>query len=311
MSFADLSSAGLSSPQYYATPGPLTDLSAHAESLRDLPQDVASIVCAVQGNLIHIFWAQRYGVPLSDARKGEVQIRRPSTMLNVIFERDPRPFSEAREPAARLVGNCRDFTTLTVALLRARGIPARARCGFATYFVPDHYEDHWIVEVWNAAKQCWVMVDAQLDAFQCEALGVTFDPLDMPQGQFIPAGRAWDMVHFEEADPDKFGIFDMKGVWFIRGNLLRDMAALNKIETLPWDSWGLAGDEAVAAAHRDLLDEAARLTQGDDSLFDEMRTLYESYEGLRVPRLIYSYVAGPEPQEQDILADEVFAAPSL
>ena len=35
--------------------------------------------------------------------------------------------------------------------LRLRGIPARARCGFATYFMVRKGVDHWIVEHWRNA----------------------------------------------------------------------------------------------------------------------------------------------------------------
>jgi hypothetical protein len=30
----------------------------------------------------------------------------------------------------------------------------------------------------------------------------------------------------------------MHGLWFSAGNLVRDIAALNNRETLPWDFWG-------------------------------------------------------------------------
>lgn len=48
-------------------------------------------------------------------------------------------------------------------------------------------------------------------------------------------------VKYHIADPNDFGIFDMRGLWFVWGNLVRDIAALNRMELLlPWDSWGLA-----------------------------------------------------------------------
>lgn len=51
-------------------------------------------------------------------------------------------------------------TLLTVALLRAGGIPARARCGFTAYFVPGWYDDHWVAEYWDTSERRWIMVDA-------------------------------------------------------------------------------------------------------------------------------------------------------
>ena len=72
-----------------------------------------------------------------------------------------------------------------------------------------------------------------------EALELDFDPLDVPHNRFITGGHAWQMFPQDGANPDDFGIMDMHGPWFIRGDLLRDFAALNKVELLPWDSWGI------------------------------------------------------------------------
>ena len=35
----------------------------------------------------------------------------------------------------------------------------------------------------------------------------------------------------------KYGIFDLRGLWFVAGNVMRDFAALNNMEMLPWDVW--------------------------------------------------------------------------
>ena len=73
------------------------------------------------------------------------------------------------------------------------------------------------------------MIDPQLDDFQCQELDVGFDPLDVPRDQFIVGGKVWFCCRNGEADPDNFGIFDMRGLWFVRGNLIRDIAALNEL----------------------------------------------------------------------------------
>ena len=100
----------------------------------------------VQGLLIHIFWAERYGVKLSEERQREVQIRSVARKLARIKELADWPLIVPRPPEKKLVGNCRDFSVMLCAILRHQGVPARARCGFGTYFIPDHYEDHWICE---------------------------------------------------------------------------------------------------------------------------------------------------------------------
>ncbi|MBI5304187.1 MAG: transglutaminase domain-containing protein [Chloroflexi bacterium] len=278
--------------EYYAQPGKMTDPRAHAPLLADLPRDLAALVRVVQGLLIHIFWAERYGLKLAEERKQEVQIRAVAQGLARIRELDSRPLSDPRALEQKLVGNCRHFSVMLVTLLKHQGVPARARCGFATYFLPNHYEDHWVAEYWNAAQSRWVLVDAQLDAFQREQLHVTFDPLDVPRDQFIVGGKTWQMCRIGHADPEAFGIFNMHGLWFVRGDLVRDVASLNKMELLPWDSWGAINrrDEDLSADDLAFLDHVAELTCGDVPQFDAVRALYKNDDRLRVPPVITTYL---------------------
>ena len=267
---------------YYAFPGRMTDAREYIPLLDGLPTEISELVRVVQGLVIHIFWAERYGVTLSEERKQELNIRSVSQKLKHIQALDKAPLSADRPLEKKLVGNCRDFSTLLCAMLRHQGVPARARCGFGTYFLPDHYEDHWVCEYWKADEQRWVMVDAQLDAFQREALDIQFDPLDMPPGQFVTGGEAWLMCRAGKADPDKFGIFEWHGIWFVRGDLIRDFLALNKVEILPWDGgWGFLTDGQSMEA--ELMDHIAGLTLAGDEAFAEIRATYEDDPRFHMP----------------------------
>jgi hypothetical protein len=252
----------------------MTDPLDQAGLFAGLPGTVPELVTVVQGLLLHIYWAERYGLVLSDERQQEAQIRDVAAKLVHIRQLNDRPLAEPRPPEKKLVGNCRDFSVLLCALLRHHGIPARARCGFGTYFLPGRYEDHWVVEYWDPNTTRWVMVDAQLDRFQREALGIQFDPLNMPPGHFVSGGQAWQMCRAGEADPDLFGIFELHGLWFVRGNLLRDFLALNRVEILPWDGgWGFFAEEDP---DRDLMDQVAALTLDEDRAFVDLRATYEA-----------------------------------
>jgi hypothetical protein len=211
-----------------------------------------------------------------------VEIRPAAAKLDRILSIDRRPLAEPRSVEQRLVSNCRDFTVLLVSLLKRLGLPARARCGFGVYFLPNHYEDHWIAEVWNGSEARWMQVDAQLDALQREALGISFDPLDMPPGQFVAGGSAWQMCRRGEADPDHFGIFDMRGIDFVKNDLLLDVRALNNVELLPWDICGLAciPYAELTPGQMDLLDQAAQLSTGGAACYEELRALYDAQPGL-------------------------------
>ena len=92
-----------------------------------------------------------------------------------LLEDLPADVSSLIEYEKRLCGTCRDFTSLTVAMLRHKGVPARARCSFGAYFNPGSLEDHWFVEYWNTDEQHWQLVDAQIDELQRDALRLNFD----------------------------------------------------------------------------------------------------------------------------------------
>jgi len=130
---------------------------------------------------------------------------------------------------------------MLAALLIRAGIPARARCGFASYFWPpeEHrWEDHWITEYWSASRRCWCQADAQLDALQQQQLRLDFDPRSLPAGKFLSASQVWTKCRADEMDPESFRWDPFSGLTLIRWNLIRDVACLNKVEALGWDHWG-------------------------------------------------------------------------
>jgi hypothetical protein len=280
--------------RYYAQPGPMTNPCECAALFEELPKDIAALRQVVQGLMVHIFWAERYGLALQDERKQELHIRPAGQKVACILEMDGRPLSEARPLEKRLVGNCRDFSVLACSMLRYQGVPARARCGFATYFLPNHYEDHWVVEYWKADEGRWVMADFQLDDLQKKVLGIEFDTLDMPPGYFWTGGKAWLECRAGHEDPDKFGIFEWKGLHFIRGDLLRDYWSLNKIEILPWDFVAFLTREEASLTPEDdeFLDEVAKLCVAGDPAFSTIRRMYEDDPRLHIPEAWLREVGG-------------------
>jgi Transglutaminase-like superfamily len=282
---------------FYTQPATMTSAGRYAPLLAELPGDIPSLAAVAQGLLIHEFIAQAYGVTLSDSERATVHIRPVERLLEQIVIRDGRPLATAREPEGRVAVNCRHFTVLMVAMLRAHGTPARARCGFGGYFTGGFWEDHWVCEYWHAGQQRWILVDAQIDSKQRELFAIDFDVTDVPAGRFLIAGEAWARCRRGEADPARFGLSQVgeAGDWWIAGNLMRDAAALGNVELLPWDCWGAmpGEDEPIGDERRVLFDRLAALTQEPDSSFAELRRLCQD-ERLRVPAAVRNAVRGRE-----------------
>lgn len=259
----------------------------------DLPADPRALARIVRGLLVHREETAWFGFRLPPERRNEAETRYVSRILETVRSRDAAPLDQPRRPADRFAGTCRDFALLLCALLRATGTPARLRCGFADYFVPGFHEDHWVTE-YRAPGRGWLLADAQVagDPAAGPRPRLGFDPLDVPRDRFLVAGAAWLACRSGAADPESFGVGLLKlaGLWFVRADLVRDLAALNKAEVLPWDVWGLA--EAADADLRDgdlrVLDAvAAASVRGGPPA--ELRRLHLGNPGLRTPRSVRSH----------------------
>lgn len=235
--------------------------------------------------MVHLHWASRYGITLSKTRKNEANLRTIQSRLAKILALNGSPLSESRPLAQKTVGTCRDFALMLTAVLRQRGIPARARCGFGTYFTKGRFEDHWVCEYWLETELRWVMVDPQLDPMQMDVLKIDFNPLDMPVTRFVSGGQAWQLCRSKQVDPNLFGIFDMHGLGFIKGNLIRDFLALNKIEILPWDNFGLIRTSTfrIDAKEWGLLDRMAAISSGKDRDFVMLRAAFVANQEKLLP----------------------------
>jgi hypothetical protein len=263
---------------YFASHDRLTDPGEHAALLEGLPPDLPALHEAIQGVLIHVWRIRRDHPQLIDRRPHDVYTRHIRRLLAAALYLDPRPFVVTRPEETRAIVDCRHFATLLCAALRHRGVPARPRCGFATYLEETHLQDHWVCEYWDAGAERWVMEDADVGRH------------DVPPDQFVSGARAWRHCRDDPA-AERFG-FDPEqcGLWVVRMNLVRDFAALNGFPSVSGDAWGLAlvEEAAVSAADVALLDQAAELAS-DDETIDARREFYATRDALRVPPAIQHF----------------------
>jgi hypothetical protein len=269
--------------EYFKSQSVVTEPGEDVALYEGLPGDAASLAGIVPGVMAHIFMDPIMGNPIPEERKKEVSLRTVAAKLERIKELDSRPLKEARPFDKKLVSNCRDYSVLLCSMLRHQGIPARVRSGFATYFTPGKYEDHWIVEYWNQKENRWVRVDSQLRPEAVKFLKIDFNPLDVPQDKFITGSEMWVKCRKGEVDPELCGIQQFKGLWFVRGEMMRDMLCLNKLELLPWDCNELMKDDhKPTVTEYQLLDKAAELMNGGDKTFAAMQKFYQSHPAFQM-----------------------------
>ena len=146
----------------YARSSPMTALTPEQVALlNDVDATPTELCRAAQGVLVLPEIAVSAGVP--DERIKERNVRRVADILTLAMALDQAPLGVARPIPSRVLGSCRHFAVLSCAFLRARSIPARARCWFETYFRPGRHNDHWITEHWDGTR--WVRIDSEILGF--------------------------------------------------------------------------------------------------------------------------------------------------
>lgn len=270
----------MNTQDFYLVNGPMNGAGRASRTLHDLPRSVGELCEIVQGALIHrdlSSWL--YDLKITRESSEPANIRLVARMIEEIERRSAKPLGETRTPAERMPCVCWHFSSLLAAILREQGVPSRPRCGFGTYFNPGYFEDHWVAEYWNAAERRWVLVDAQLDEVQRKTFRIDFDPTDVPYDRFILAGNAWQQCRAGQADPNRFGLSIIKeqGLWWVAQNLIRDLAALNRVEMLPWDVWGMMPEptQVISDNDKQFLDYIASLTLDCDSMITEIQKIYD------------------------------------
>ena len=230
----------------------------------DQPAALAELAVIVR-NLIGHYRAA--AVPFPPERLGEIDNRWIDRLLASDRSRFATALDVPRAEPDRVAGCCRDFTLLTVAALRARGVPARSRVGFAAYFDPEFHHDHVITEFWAGDR--WVFADTELaPGMVGDRPWPPFDPLDLALGEdvFETAAQVWTRYRRGELDVERYGVgrdVPLRGAWFVRNYVIQELAHRQRDELLLWDTWGAMSLELDGDLG--LIDEVAALLLAADA----------------------------------------------
>lgn len=249
--------------------------------------------------MIHPVDLKLYGLNFPEERIKSRRSRSVQEILDRIRSINSEPLIVPREPRDRVVGICRNFAMFFCSVLREKGIPARCRCGFATYLSNGWFEDHWICEYWNEKQQSWIRVDPMMGEAQMKNCGIKkeeTDPLNLPGESFFCGAAVWKLYRQGLVSGRLCGFFFEEGEygeWYIRGNMLRDFFALNKIEyTYQERSKLMSRDYEPSGKDLIFLDKIADLTLKADEKFTELKDFFEKMEKRKKWPIIYQSLAG-------------------
>ncbi|MFI4949084.1 MAG: transglutaminase domain-containing protein [Alphaproteobacteria bacterium] len=274
----------------YARHSRWSDPGAFAVRLDDLPADPAALPEVVGGLVLHPLFAP------AGTDTAEASLRSIPEILAALLARNDRPLDRPREPGKRVISTCRSYALLACAALRDHGAPARLRVGFADYFTPDFWEDHWVCEYRHG--DAWRLLDAELTAELRRRVGIGLDPADVPRDRFLSVGQAWLALRRGEHDPARFGvsILGIRGLWFVAGSLLRDLAALAMEEMMPWDCWGPARDfrpdKPVPPEWLGPLDSLAAALAREPVTYDDVQAILAAHPWAALTPSVLSFPEG-------------------
>jgi hypothetical protein len=77
----------------------------------------------------------------------------------------------------------------------------------------------------------------------------------------------------------------MNGLGFVKGNMIRDFLALNKVEILPWDNFMLINKSTIKMNKEEmkLMDRLAQISSGEDRDFVLLRAAFATNQEQLLP----------------------------
>ncbi|MCY1136609.1 transglutaminase-like domain-containing protein [Actinoplanes sp. Pm04-4] len=208
------------SARFYRQPSVTSDLGRHRDRVVGLPAEPETLGAVVRSLLVHNHTAKVRGLRFSAGRRAHIETVGAEAIVDNVVGIDSAPLDRARPVGRRMYGFCYHFALLHCALLRAVGTAARVRCGFAGYFAKGRWIDHWVVEYWDGSR--WVLTDSQTGRS------------DLTRDDFQDGVTAWKLCRAGAAQPAVYGNGELWGWDELRGSLINDVGALDKVEVAGW-----------------------------------------------------------------------------
>lgn len=199
--------------EFYRQTSLFTELGAYKEFARKLPDDINELRKLQRKQTIHpiayndknirkqtnCYWGDMTKVPVTRLDFEEDYFPTAQSILAELLRRNPN-YDVTREAKDKVHITCRGQAILLASILKAKGIPARARSGFELYVKYDGTSyDHWITEYYDEKENEWRLVDADEHHFSHE-LGIDLN--NIPYDRFIFGAEAYLGLREKTREPE-------------------------------------------------------------------------------------------------------------
>ena len=198
---------------FYKQTSQFTDLGYYKDFAKNLPNDINELCILQRMQIIHpvayndknirnksnCFWGDMTKVPITRLDYEEDYFPTALSMIAELLRKNAN-YDTTRQAKDKIHITCRGQAILLASILKAKGIPARARSGFAPYIKYDGINyDHWITEYYDEKEKIWKLVDADM---HCPDHEMGFDLNNIPYDKFIFGANAYLGLRENNINPE-------------------------------------------------------------------------------------------------------------
>ncbi len=284
---------------FYKQTSAFTELGLYRDFARNLPDDINELCILQRTQTIHPvgllnpqtrmdkegFWGNLSEIPLTRLNFEEDWFPNALSMFAELLRLNPE-YSVKRSAKDKIHITCRCQAIMLAATLKAKGIPARVRSGFAGYIKQDgENRDHWITEWYDEKSGRWILTDADIHLDP----SINFDPNDLPREIYLTGPQAYLKLRRGELTdkqvsfaswPVTYGLAAaIRGLFYDFHCLMnQEIIFLHQPEYVVFKDFNLSEEELKE------LDCLAELLSDPDRNFEKLRQIWEKEPKFRILR---------------------------
>lgn len=284
---------------FYKATSPFTELGLYRDFAKNLPDDINELCLLQRMQTIHPvgllnpatrmdkdgFWGNLSEIPLTRLNFEEDWFPNALSMFAELLRLNPE-YSKNRSAKDKIHITCRCQAIMLAATLKAKGIPARVRSGFAPYIKEDgENRDHWITEWYDEKSERWILTDADIHLDP----GINFDPNDLPREIYLTGPQAYLKLRHGELKekqvsfaswPVTYGLAAaIRGFFYDFHCLMnQEIIFLHQPEYVVFKDFKLSEEEYME------LDRLAELLSAPEENFEKLREIWEKEQKFRILR---------------------------